>query len=92
MTTETSKLPLGGPAWLRAIANDREEMLHAIGGIDDEGEKEDRREIQGLRDAANKIERLGVVLRELELRAHSRYDFNADPDGMTKRVGAVLSS
>lgn len=31
------------------------------------------------------------TLRELNHRVHSGYDFNADPDGMTLRVGAALT-
>lgn len=62
MKTPTEKLPLGGPAWLRAIADDKDEMLHAIGTVDLESEKEERREIQGLRDAADRMERLEKAL------------------------------
>jgi hypothetical protein len=49
---------LGSPAWLRAIADDREEMLNAIGALDEEGERETKREILGMRDAAAEIDRL----------------------------------
>lgn len=46
-----------------------------------------QREIRSLR-SVNRC--LSIVLRDLEIRAHSRYDFNADPDNMTLRVGNVL--
>jgi len=64
MPTDTKKLPLGGPAWLRAIASDREVMLHALGSIDDETEKEERHEVQGLRDAATRLARYEQLLEE----------------------------
>jgi hypothetical protein len=62
MPTDTKKLPLGGPAWLRAIADDKEEMLHALGAFDAEGEREEKREILGLRDAAARMEKLERAL------------------------------
>lgn len=64
MNAELAKLPIGGPAWLRAWAADKEEMSHALGHIDDECEREEKREIQGLRDAADRMERLEVALTE----------------------------
>lgn len=51
-------LALGSAAWLRAQADDREEMLHALGAFDEEGERETKREILGLRDAADRIEKM----------------------------------
>lgn len=51
-------LALGSAAWLRAQADEREEMLHALGALDDEGERETKREILGLRDAADRLEKL----------------------------------
>lgn len=62
MPDTLAKLPLGGPAWLRAIADDKEEMVHAIGCVDAASEREEKREIQGLRDAADRMERLEKVL------------------------------
>lgn len=37
-----------------------------------------------------RIGQLETALRELDLRVHSGYDFNADPDGMTLLVGNAL--
>lgn len=65
MPTDTAKLPLGGPAWLRAIADDKELMLDALGSIDADGEREEKREILGLRDAADRMERLEKALSSL---------------------------
>lgn len=62
MPTDIAKLPLGGPAWLRAIAEDKHEMLHALGSCDMESEREEKREILGLRDAATRMERGEVAL------------------------------
>lgn len=62
MTDALAKLPLGGPAWLRAIANDKEEMRHATGPLDEEDQAEEAREIQGLRDAAARMERIEKAL------------------------------
>ncbi len=87
----TDKIPLGGPAWLRFIADDREKLIDALGSFDAETEAEERREIQGWRDAANRMERLERVLSDLNFRVHSGYDFNADPDKMTLRVSEALS-
>lgn len=53
-----SSLALGSAAWLRAVADDREEMLHALGALDEEGERETKREILGMRDAATALDRL----------------------------------
>jgi hypothetical protein len=55
------KLPLGGPAWLRAMADEKEEMAEAIPSETRDGRREDKREILGLRDAADRI----VELEEL---------------------------
>lgn len=65
MTTET-KLPLGSVAWLRSQADQQEELLHALGSIDDECERETKREILGLRDAATRMEALEAVAATLE--------------------------
>lgn len=65
MLDTLAKLPLGGPAWLRAIANDKEEMRHAMGPLDPEDQAEEAREIQGLRDAADRMERLEKALSAL---------------------------
>jgi hypothetical protein len=67
MTTETTKLPLGGYAWLKAIADEKEEMLHALGAVDEDARKEEQREIQGLRDAAFRILKLETELEALIL-------------------------
>ena len=48
-------LALGSAAWLRAQADNREEMLHALG---EEGERETKREILGMRDAATQLDRV----------------------------------
>lgn len=62
---DTQKHPLGGPAWLFSIASEKEEMLHALGSIDDTTAKEEAREIQGLKDAANRMRRLEIALDDL---------------------------
>jgi hypothetical protein len=97
MPTDIAKLPLGGPAWLRAIANDKEEMSEALGHIDEECQREEKREIQGLRDAADMLEKaeqrvilVESLLARVNFRVHSAYDFNADPDGISLEVGNVL--
>jgi len=59
------RTPLGSPAWLNKLADEREEMLHAIGSIDDEAEKEDKQEILGLRDAARELAALQARNEEL---------------------------
>jgi hypothetical protein len=86
-----NNLPLGGPAWLRAIADDREEMLHQLGAFNDDSRAEEEQEIQGFRDAANRMIKLELALVGLNQRVHSDYDFNADPDKMTLRVSLALS-
>jgi len=58
------KLPLGGPAWLRAQASEKEEMAHALPSA--MFAAEDKREIQGLRDAADRLEKTEKAL-ELHL-------------------------
>jgi hypothetical protein len=72
MPTDITKLPLGGPAWLRATADDKEEMSDALGHIDAECERQEKREIQGLRDAANRMERLekALVAADHDIREH----------------------
>ncbi len=60
MKTDHKRLPLGGPAWLRAQADEKEEMAEAMPS--ELFEDEDKREIQGLRDAADRIERLEKAL------------------------------
>lgn len=52
---------LGSAAWLRAQADEREEMLHALGALDEEGERETKREILGLRDAAARMDLLDAA-------------------------------
>lgn len=51
-------VPAGSPIWLRAIADEQEEMFHAIGSLDKATERATKREILGLRAAANDIENL----------------------------------
>ena len=65
-------LALGSAAWLRLQAMEREEMLHALGALDEEGERETKREILGLRDAANHVENLATLVARLvrEVRKH----------------------
>ena len=41
-------------------------------------------------DPAHALRRVLKTLHRLNHRVHSGYDFNADPDGMTLEVGAVL--
>lgn len=67
MTTkpDTTKHPLGGVAWLRSIADDKAEMLHALGSLDEETAREEAREIQGLRDAADRMLKLETALEAL---------------------------
>ena len=62
---DPTKYPLGGVAWLRSIAADKAEMLHALGSIDDETAREEALEIQGLRDAADRMERTEKAFEEL---------------------------
>jgi hypothetical protein len=62
LTTPHNKLPLGGPAWLRAIAEEKEEMNHALPSEIAEHRRLDDREVQGIRDAADRIERLEQML------------------------------
>ena len=88
---ERMKLPLGGPAWLRAIADEKEELYDAVRSSDPVNRREDLREVIGLRDAATRMEYLELTLEQLDKRVHSNYDFNADPDKMTLRVSQALS-
>jgi hypothetical protein len=99
MPTDITKLPLGGPAWLRAMADDKEEMVHALGYFDAESEREEKREILGLRDAADRLDKTELrliavesLLARLNIRVHSGYDFNADPDGISLAVGEMLET
>lgn len=68
MITEKGQIPgvaavaIGSASWLRAEADDREEMLHALGALDEEGERETKREILGLRDAAARMDLLDATL------------------------------
>lgn len=55
-------LALGSAAWLRSQADEREEMLDALGALDEEGERETKREILGLRDAAARMDLLDATL------------------------------
>jgi len=70
MSTKTETVPLGGPAWLKHLADDKEEMLHALGAVDEDARKEEQREIQGLRDAARRLtlceNALQVIMDETE--------------------------
>lgn len=59
MTTK-NKPALGSPAWLRAQADEKEEMAEAMPSP--MFDKEDKREVQGLRDAASRIEKLEHAL------------------------------
>lgn len=52
------KLPVGGPAWLRAMADDKEEMANVLPAETPERKREDGREIIGLRDAADRMAEL----------------------------------
>jgi hypothetical protein len=88
---DNMKLPLGGPAWLRAKADEKDELFHLITSPDPINRREDEREIIGLRDAATRMEYLELTLEMLDKRVHSNYDFNADPDKMTLRVSRALS-
>lgn len=96
-----NKLPLGSPAWLRAIADDKEETRDAIGS-DPDFEREDIREILGLRDAANRIVALEMLVRSAcaiaerkgEGTAWNRYLASARElglNGITARTYRVLS-
>lgn len=58
----SDKIPLGSASWLRAQADDREEMLHAVGALDRDGEAETKREILGLRDAATQMDTCRAAL------------------------------
>lgn len=53
----------GGPAWLRAQAAEKEEMAHAMPS--EMFADEDKREVLGLRDAADRMERLEKALNAL---------------------------
>lgn len=57
------KLPLGGPAWLRAMADEKEEMAIALPSETPDGRREDGREILGLRDAADRMTELEELVR-----------------------------
>ena len=57
------KLPLGGPAWLRAMADDKEEMANVLPAETPQRKREDGREILGLRDAADRIAELEELVR-----------------------------
>jgi hypothetical protein len=85
------KMKLGGVEWLRANADDKHEMLHALGSIDEEGRLESEKEILGLREAACRMEELMLTLRALDQRVHSGYDFNADPEHMSILVERALA-
>jgi hypothetical protein len=63
MPKTLTKLPLGGPAWLRAIAQEKEELV-GLCALDAASEREEKREVLGLRDAAERIERLETALKE----------------------------
>lgn len=56
------KLPLGGPAWLRALAEEKAEMNHVLRSDDPETRLLNEREALGLRDAAERTERLEAAL------------------------------
>ena len=62
-TSEHMKLPLGSPAWLRAMAAEKEEMADCIPSCSAEGRREDGREIIGLRDAADRMTELEELVR-----------------------------
>jgi hypothetical protein len=51
-------LALGSAAWLRSQADE----LDALGALEEEGERETKREILGLRDAATHIDNLSAAL------------------------------
>ncbi|WP_043586705.1 hypothetical protein [Geminisphaera colitermitum] len=58
----THKLALGSAAWLRAQADEKDEMLNAVGAFDDESEREIKCEILGLRDAASRMDLLDATI------------------------------
>jgi hypothetical protein len=60
-----SAVALGSAAWLRAEADHAEEMLDALGALDDEGERETKRFILGLRDAATQADDLIALVKRM---------------------------
>lgn len=78
--TPALAVALGSAAWLRATADDQEEMLHAIGALDEEGERETKREILGLRIAADQVDELVVWVQRL-VQAARKSDRNSDIAG-----------
>ena len=85
-TQPTSSLALGSVAWLRAQADEKEEMAHAMPAATPAFQREDQREILGLRDAATKIENLRSSLQAI-LDAVDYTAGNCRPNAM---VGATL--
>lgn len=57
------KLPLGSTAWLRAIADEKEEINHAIPSVSLASRRIDGREVLGLRDAASRMDELEQLVR-----------------------------
>lgn len=68
----------------KEVADDCEMLAHQA--IDD-GDSESASLFM---DHAHALRRVLKTLHRLHYRVHSGYDFNADPDGMTLEVGAVL--
>ena len=100
-TSKHMKLPLGGPAWLRAMADEKEEMADALPSETPDGRREDGREILGLRDAAERMTELeelvrsacAIADREGANTAWDRYKASAAKlhlNGITARVYQVL--
>jgi hypothetical protein len=55
-------VPICSAVWLRMHADVREIIINSVGAIDDECEREERAEIEKLRDAAKEIDALRVLL------------------------------
>lgn len=84
MSTKIENVPLGGPAWLKLLADDKEEMLHALGAVDEEARKEEQREIQGLRDAARRLTLCENALQVIMDETQKHHEYN--PVSKTARL------
>lgn len=58
MPEQTKGLALGSAAWLRALADEKEELATFAEPEDAEIQREDAREILGLRDAADRMDNM----------------------------------
>lgn len=58
----TTRTALGSAAWLRDMADEKEEMNHAVPSDTVEGQREEQREVLGLRDAATRMDLLDATI------------------------------